>query len=159
MRKIFFFMLKRTLKRLHYINTSSVFIFLSDTMSDWNSLKSIKHLYLSVIVRWPTIICSPVLNETEWPVASAQACFYHGKGFLDFWLKTFFYLWGGRSLIGCIWTFDIVITALSISSFSRFYLKQHTRSYLFKNASSDPCYGFDKNYGHILADCSRKKPR
>ena len=29
-------------------------------MSDGNSFKSVKHLFLSVIVRWPTLICSPV---------------------------------------------------------------------------------------------------
>ena len=37
----------------------SVFIFLSDTISDWNSFKLVKHLFLSVIVRWPTPISSP----------------------------------------------------------------------------------------------------
>ena len=64
MKKIFLFMLIRTLKRLHYINTSSVFTFLSDTMSDLNSFKSVKHLFLSVIARWPTLICSPVYTNT-----------------------------------------------------------------------------------------------
>ena len=37
----------------------SVFIFLLDTISDWNSFKLVKHLFLSVIVRWPTLISSP----------------------------------------------------------------------------------------------------
>ena len=156
MKKIFFFMLKRTLKRLHYINTSSVFIFLSDTMSDWNSLKSIKHLFLSDGRR---LFAALFLMKLSGQLQVLKHVFVMAKDFWIFDWRLFFYLWGGRSLIGCIWTFDIVITALSISSFSRFYLKQHTRSYLFKNASSDPCYGFDKNYGHILADCSRKKPR
>ena len=36
-----------------------VFIFLSNMMSNWNSFKSVKHLFLSVIVQWPTLICSP----------------------------------------------------------------------------------------------------
>ena len=43
------------------------FIFLSDTMSDWNSFKSVKHLLLLVIVRWPMLICSPELNALDWP--------------------------------------------------------------------------------------------
>ena len=37
----------------------SVFMFLSDTVSDWNSFKLVKHLFLSVIVWWPTLISSP----------------------------------------------------------------------------------------------------
>ena len=36
-----------------------VFIFLLDTISDWNSFKSVKHLFLSIIVQWPMLICSP----------------------------------------------------------------------------------------------------
>ena len=37
----------------------SVFIFLSNMMSDWNSFKSVKHLILLVVVQWPTLISSP----------------------------------------------------------------------------------------------------
>ena len=70
MKKIFFFMFVRLNNIYKYF--ISVFIFLSDTMSDWNSFKSVKHLFLSV--RWPTLIsshdligiidCSEIFTET-----------------------------------------------------------------------------------------------
>ena len=41
----------------------SVFIFLLNMMSDWNSFKSVKHLILLVIVRWPTLISSPGVGK------------------------------------------------------------------------------------------------
>ena len=48
-RKIVFFMHEH----LH------CFYFFSDSMSDWSSFKSVKHLLLSVIVQWLTLISSP----------------------------------------------------------------------------------------------------
>ena len=60
----------------------SVFIFLSDMMSDWNSFNLVKHLFLSVIVRWPTLISSPdftnnlifVIRTTIKTVISLSVC-------------------------------------------------------------------------------------
>ena len=42
----------------------AVFLFLLDTISDWNSFKLVKHLFLSVTVRWPTLISS--LTTLSW---------------------------------------------------------------------------------------------
>ena len=56
--KMFFFILYQMLTLYKYF--IYVFIFLSDTMSDWKSFKSVKYILLSVIVRWPMIICSLV---------------------------------------------------------------------------------------------------
>ena len=48
------------------LNTYIVFIFLSNTMSDWSSFKSVKHLLLLVIVQWLTLISRPVREVLCW---------------------------------------------------------------------------------------------
>ena len=41
------------------LNTYIVLIFLSDTMSNWSSFKSVKHLFLMFIGQWLMFISSP----------------------------------------------------------------------------------------------------
>ena len=85
MKKIFLFMLKRTLKCLYYINTSSMFLFFSPTWCPTEIVSNRSNTFLSVILRWLTLICSPgqscnifVFNVPVHPIPSCFKCFING---------------------------------------------------------------------------------
>ena len=66
-------------------------------MSDWNSFKSVKHLFLSFIVRWPTLIYSPASAAAskfcEWIQVGIDVCIphckYHVKPHSSVWFSSY----------------------------------------------------------------------